>query len=163
MPRKRLYGKMKYSEALGPELIDMMRKGKDLSVVCRDWGIGRETLRNWVRKYPEFRRAYEIAETALLASKEELTAKISKTGVGNAGMHQFYLKSKFPDDYRDKREVGFTDRDGNDVDLGAIDRRQLARALAATLIEVQRETIDITPNEEVEEELHLIEGGSNAD
>jgi transposase-like protein len=147
MAGRKVGRKTKFTRAKCKELIEKCTAGKDISSVCRDWGISTTTFYNWLGHYPEFKEAWGIAETALLAAKEELTAQISETGVGNAGMHQFYLKNKFRNDYQDKHEIGHTNRAGEDVQVLEIDKRQLARALAATIIEAKREEniIDVTP------------------
>jgi transposase-like protein len=142
--------KTKYTRAKCKELIEACREGKEISAICRDWGISRQTFYNWLGHYEEFAEAWEIAETALLAAKEEITVRITETGQGNAQLHQFYLKNKFRDEYQDKHEIGHTNRAGEDVQVLEVDKRQLARALAATLIETQRETniIDVTPEKD---------------
>lgn len=142
----------KYTPEKCLEVIEAGRQGKEISQICRDWGIDRKSFYNWLARYPEFKEAWGIGETALLAHKEELTQKISETGVGSAQMHQFYLKNKFSREYRDKQEIGYTDQQGNDVNALDIDKRQLARAVAAMFIETAREEektiIDITPEKD---------------
>ena len=102
-PKKRGYTKY------NPEYCDLlqrhMSKGYSFEAFGCDIGVDRKTLYNWCVAYPDFKEAKDIGTEASRKKLEGLLLRVAKTGKGNVIASIFLLKNKFPQDWRDKREL----------------------------------------------------------
>lgn len=102
-----------YREEYCEDIITFMGKGFSKTAFAGHIGVCRQTILNWTSQHPEFLGAVKRAEAARVTFLEERLIN-GDTGP-RVTSHIFALKNADPDEWRDKREHGFTDRDGNDL------------------------------------------------
>lgn len=85
--------------ALFEQIIKAGRAGKSHAQIAAQIDISRETLNNWLGKYPEFSRAMALADDYALAWWEALGQRHAETREGNATMIMFVMKNRFEQDY----------------------------------------------------------------
>lgn len=105
-----------YYEGRGQELIEFMSEGYSLEAWLGYVRLTKRTLDNWVRDYPDFAVAVELAEYASLYGWEKL-ARMASQGIlpieleekGSKGINiqmvQFVLKTRFNRVYSEKIQV----------------------------------------------------------
>jgi len=54
----------KYDETMPAKIVEMRKQGATMPMFCAEVGISERTFYSWTAKYPEFKDASEIAETA---------------------------------------------------------------------------------------------------
>lgn len=52
--------KPKYKKEYTDEIIDKMAQGLFDEEICADWSISRNCFYQWLKKYPDFKEAYEV-------------------------------------------------------------------------------------------------------
>lgn len=116
-----------YTPALGNEIIELMATGLSLTAAAAELGFHRDTIYDWAGKYPEFSDACKKArgKRTLFLERRLLSADSSPVVTSSI----FALKNACPDEWREKHEVGVTDKDGKDVPL-ATDALEVARKIA---------------------------------
>ena len=67
--------------------------------------VDRQTLYNWTYAFPEFKKAKDRGVEASRLKIEKQLMRITKTGKGNIIGAIFMLKNRFPNEWRDKREL----------------------------------------------------------
>ena len=90
------------------EVIELGREGKSKAQIAASIGVCRQTLDNWCNAHKEFMDAVNQARELALVWWEDLGQEMVREGTGNATMFIFQTKNRFPDDYRDKREIEAT-------------------------------------------------------
>jgi hypothetical protein len=128
--RPTLY-KPEYCQAV----IDCMAQGYDLTAFAGTVDVARETVYDWIGRFPEFRHAVNIARAKrLLALQTKLLT--TKAGVGVTAAI-FALKNAAPDEWQDRyyteTKVNVSIDQYSDADLLAI----IARADTPALIEAK--------------------------
>ena len=69
-----------YDSERGGEIIFWMQKGRSLYAAADAMGVARQTIHNWMNRYPEFKDAVERAKAARAAVLErELLVTTSST------------------------------------------------------------------------------------
>jgi len=82
------------------EVIRIMGDGYDLTAFAGTIDVGRETVYDWIGRFPDFRHAVEIAKSKrMLALQRKLLN--TKVGVGVTAAI-FALKNAAPDDWQDR-------------------------------------------------------------
>ncbi len=67
--------------------------------------MDKQTLYNWCAAYPEFKQAKNIGTEASRKKIEGMLMRCAKTGRGNVIASIFLLKNKFPNEWRDRKEI----------------------------------------------------------
>ena len=139
--------KIEFKQEYCTQLEDHMRQGLTIYSFGAVINVGSQTVMSWLKKYPEFKDAKERGETKLRKFDEQLHLKISATGVGHGASHMFTLKNRYPDHYRERKEVIVT----SSVDVRPIieqfTKEQCLAAIAileTKLIAIQKAEIEET-------------------
>lgn len=90
------------------KVIELGKEGKSKAQMAATLGVCRQTLDNWCDAHEEFLDAVNQAREFALVWWEDLGQKMVKENTGNATMFIFQTKNRFPNDYRDKREIEAT-------------------------------------------------------
>ena len=142
--KKNLGGRpTKYNDELHPKLVKaLMEQGKTIPEACEEMGISTSTYWLWSTEHERFsiarNEAKEKADGAVEASLYRLATgyihDVEKPMIVGDGMGEghveivkyterlapnttamiFWLKNRKPKEWRDKQEIGVTDKDGND-------------------------------------------------
>lgn len=96
----------KYKKAYCSQLIDFMEKGYSLEAFAGKISVGRQTLYDWLKAYPEFAEAYKIAKAKCQITWEEIGLNGAKGGDFSAPAWIFNMKNRFM--WRDKQEIDHT-------------------------------------------------------
>ncbi len=85
------------------QIIQLGREGKSMAQMACHFGIARENLYGWAKRYPAF-------HTALARAREEMQAYLEAYGAANLGNREFNahlwvktMQSRFRADYTDKQ------------------------------------------------------------
>ena len=95
----------KYKPEYCEQLLEHMAQGFSFEAFGSEVGVGKTTLYNWCMAHPEFRHAKEVGSEASRKHIEGLLMECTRTGKGNVVGAIFMLKNRFPNEWRDKREV----------------------------------------------------------
>ena len=71
-------------------------------------GVCGQTIYNWLKDYPAFLEAKNMAFEKSRKFWEEIGINLAKKGEGNATAFIFNMKNRFPRDWRDRQEVETT-------------------------------------------------------
>lgn len=142
--KKNLGGRpSKYNDELHPKLIKaLMEQGKTIPEACEEMGISTSTYWLWSTEHERFsiaikdarEKADEIVEQSLYRMAKGYEHVVEKPMIVGDGMGEghveivkyterlapnttamiFWLKNRKPKEWRDKQEIGVTDKDGND-------------------------------------------------
>ena len=82
-----------------------MAEGYSFEAFGSEVGVGKTTLYNWCMAHPEFRHSKEVGSEASRKKIEAMLMECTKTGKGNVVGAIFMLKNRFPNEWRDKREL----------------------------------------------------------
>lgn len=95
----------KYTPGMCNRLPEMFSEGQDVSVILVELGIARSTFYKWIKKYPEFKEAYEMGREHSKAYCTEIGWDLvhGKIKKGNTAAWIFMMKNKF--NWQDKVEV----------------------------------------------------------
>nr|BFD33776.1 hypothetical protein GTC16762_33950 [Pigmentibacter ruber] len=67
--------------------------------------VDKVTLYNWCAVHPEFKAAKERGTEASRMKLELMLLRTAKTGKGNVIAQIYIMKNKFPEEWRDRREI----------------------------------------------------------
>lgn len=95
----------KYKEEYAEKLLKHMARGLTFEAFASKINVERKTLYNWCTKYPEFQRAKDIGVEKSRYRLELNLLKTCETGKGNVIGQIFMLKNRFPQDWRDRKEI----------------------------------------------------------
>jgi len=106
------------------ELVDLMKKGYSLASFGADIGKSRETLYQWMKRYPEFKEAHSVGKQAALkffetmlinATMGTVPDQLKKLGSKKLDISAiiFALKTRFHLDYGEKQFIDHTSSDGS--------------------------------------------------
>ena len=95
----------KYKSEYCEQLLNHMAEGYSFEAFGSEVGVGKTTLYNWCLAHPEFRQAKEVGSEASRKKIEEMLMECTKSGKGNVVGAIFMLKNRFPNEWRDKREL----------------------------------------------------------
>jgi len=106
------------------DLIDFMKKGYSLASFGAEIGRSRETLYQWMKKYPEFGEAHKVGKQAALKFFETMLINATMGTIPNQlkalGSKKldiaaiiFALKTRFHLDYGEKQQIDHSSRDGS--------------------------------------------------
>lgn len=142
--KKNLGGRpSKYNDELHPKLIKaLMEQGKTIPEACEEMGISTSTYWLWSTEHERFSIAIKDAKEKADANVEESLYRLATgyihrvekpmivgDGLGESHVETveyterlppnptamiFWLKNRKPKEWRDKQEIGVTDKDGND-------------------------------------------------
>ncbi len=105
MPKpKKPDSRCKYKKEHCDTLIDLMSKGFSMEAVAGKIGINRDTIYDWVKKYPEFAEAKELGEALCRYYYEDvgLRGQNGKIRGFNVTAWIFNMKNRF--DWRDRKK-----------------------------------------------------------
>ena len=130
----------KYSDDFIPILLKHMGiEGKSYGSLAFKLGISNvKTLYNWEKRYPQWKKAKEMAEHGRLGVLEDTLLGLANGSIkGNAAAAIFYSKNAAPDEFKDKREIDVGGSVTYMIDTG-IPQRQLPES---EIIEAEYEEI----------------------
>jgi hypothetical protein len=109
-----------YKQEYCQMLIDHMAEGLSFEAFAGLVSVTKQTLYNWIEVHPEFLDAKKIATERCRLFWEKLginhvvSTSNSTSGVGsesttlNTGVYVFNMKNRFPEEWKDKKEVDNT-------------------------------------------------------
>lgn len=105
----------KYKPEFCEVLIECGAEGMGKAEMAAELGIHHSTFNAWIEEKPEFSAAVKEAVSRSQAwwEREGRKATFGKTDGFNATSYIFNMKNRFPNDWRDKREVDNTSSDGS--------------------------------------------------
>lgn len=104
----------KYSPAYCNEVIECGAQGLSLTAFAGEIGVDRDTITEWNKVYPEFSLACKVAQSKRTNFLERGMLREDATGP-MVTARRFALANAAPHEWREKQDIGFTDKDGNDV------------------------------------------------
>jgi hypothetical protein len=108
----------KYQPEFPRLLVEHMEQGGSFEAFAGRVGCARSTVYAWLERHAEFAEAYEIGKAACLAWWEEVLRRQAAHGTGNATALLFALMNRFPDLWKDKRNVEITGARGGPIRVG---------------------------------------------
>lgn len=96
-------------------LIEHMGEGFSFEAFAGVVNCNRDTLYEWANVHPEFSDAKKIGFERNRLTWERIGIDLARKGDGNATAFIFNMKNRFPKEWRDKIETGFTDGEGKDI------------------------------------------------
>ena len=95
----------KYKPDYCARLVKHMSEGYSFASFAGTLGVNRDTLYEWVKKYPDFKEAKAIGTEASKFFWEKIGINLA-TGLskGNVISWIFNMKNRFPDEWKDKVE-----------------------------------------------------------
>ena len=120
-----------WTPTLGDEILSLMTEGLSLAAAAAEVGIHRQRVYEWMERHPEFADTVKLAQgkRQLFLERRLLTAGEGPIVTSSI----FALKNAAPDDWRDKREIEATGKDGEKLIPEETSSRDLAKAIAALL------------------------------
>ncbi len=107
-------GKKAYKSEYCQQLIQHMKEGKSFESFGAAIGLGRRTIYDWTKTYPEFEEAKEEGHAHALNFYEEMaitkikgipTDKIEAPRMMDTALIIFFLKTRFRTVYSEKQEI----------------------------------------------------------
>lgn len=100
----------KYKPKYCKKLVDHMSKGYSLETFGHKVGVTRQTVYNWIKQFPDFKKAKDEAQQAAQDFFEQkLMAKLDKSDFSSKYIDTscliFALKTRFHKTYSEKQEV----------------------------------------------------------
>ena len=95
----------KYKPEYCEQLLNHMAEGFSFEAFGSEVGVGKTTLYNGCMAHAEFRQAKEVGSEASRKKIEAMLMECTRTGKGNVVGAIFMLKNRFPNEWRDKREL----------------------------------------------------------
>lgn len=134
-PAKKIYEEMrgrptKYSKDFCPMLVEYMSKGLSLEAFVARIGITRETLYQWVDKYPDFKHAFSIGKGASQEFWELRGIEAMRWGSSvNGTVWKFNMQNRFG--WRDKKDIEHSGSGGGPIRYADATEDELDRRLKA--------------------------------
>src|SRR3974390_394336 len=100
-------------------VINHMAKGRSLTAFAGSIGVGKETVYDWLTKYPDFAAAVEQGHAARVNALEDKMLNADK--MCQASVSIFALKNADPDEWREVRYANFE----HNVSLATLSDEQL--------------------------------------
>lgn len=94
-----------YDPSFCDQVIELGKKGKTKTQMAAKFGVSRNTIYDWMNKYPDFQEAMDVAVSAAQNWWEKQLQRQTKTGEGSATAAIFAMKNQFPDQYKDRKET----------------------------------------------------------
>lgn len=110
----------KYTPLFEERVIRLFFLGMTDEQVCESLQVDTATFYRWQIKYPHFREAVNKGKAN---PDDTVEASLYHRAIGYNGMAPdpasmfFWLKNRRKDQWRDKQEIGFTNKDGEDLNL----------------------------------------------
>lgn len=101
-----------YKPAYCNELIECLAEGHSIAGFAGHIGVAASSVYKWVKDFPEFAAAYEIAKAKAVLFWEKTLVNFAKTGTGNAAAIIFGLKNRAHEEWRDVQKIEHGGNDG---------------------------------------------------
>lgn len=101
----------KYRPEYCARVVEMGKEGKSLATMACELEVHRETLHDWAAANPDFSVAMTHARNASLSWWEDKARRgiVTQDGVSiNAALWGKVMSARFPDDYREKKDLHVT-------------------------------------------------------
>lgn len=96
----------KYKPEYCDDIIKHLSEGYSVESFAGVLGVDRGTIYNWLRDHEEFREAKQIADQkSRLWAESQLKQQIEGKLKANPIPILFYLKNRFPNEWRDRKEI----------------------------------------------------------
>ncbi len=130
----------KYKHEYVEEVEAHMARGLSFESFGGKIKVDKVTLYKWCDKYPEFKAAKERGTEASRMKLELMLLRTAKTGKGNVIAQIYIMKNKFPEEWRDRREIELKKKDPNEGNNLTLDE-QLAKldAMRAHILSLKSE------------------------
>ena len=135
----------KYSDDFIPILLRHVGiDGKSYGSLPFKLGIGNvKTLYNWEKRYPQWKRAKDMANNGRLGVLEDTLLGLGNGTIkGNAAAAIFYSKNACPDEFKDKREIEMGGNVTYMIDTGIPQRQLPVEDIIHEAIEADYEVIE---------------------
>lgn len=114
----------KYKDEYCQLLIDHMSEGMSFEAFAGLLGVNRTTLYTWLVAHQEFREAKEIADQKSRLWAETMLKNMVEGKVKSHPISLiFYLKNRFPRDWRDRRELDIQKQTDNEATNLTLDQQ----------------------------------------
>ena len=90
-----------------------MEQGYSTTALAGRFRVSRQTLYDWMDAHPEFLDAVKEGQAASAIWWEDCLRTSAMTGNGNATSAIFGLKNRATDDWRDRRDIDLSSKDGS--------------------------------------------------
>lgn len=127
-----------FDEAFCERVLDAGRAGKSRVWIAADLGCCKQTLRNWEAAHPQFLAAMD--EAAVLSQQwwEDAGQKGMEKQGFNAGIWSRSMAARFPDDWRERREMEHSGKIGLEAFVSEAAKRKVIEADEPTILIEQR-------------------------
>lgn len=105
----------KYDPKYCDQIITFMEQGFSKEAFCAEVDIHKDTLYEWIKRYPEFSDSVKKAEAKCRRFWEDLGVQLVLAGQGNATAWIFNMKNRFRDDWSDISRTELTGKDGESL------------------------------------------------
>lgn len=128
----------KYKPEYCQQLEKHMGLGYSFEAFASKLDVDRQTLYNWCVMHPEFKEAKDKGTEKSRYRLERNLMRTARTGKGNVIASLFMLKNRFPNEWRDRKEVELQKNDENKSNNLTLDQ-QLAKieAMREHLLELK--------------------------
>ena len=93
----------RYQPAFCEKIVQWGREGQSCAYMAAQLGIGKMTFYEWIKRWPQFARAYEIAKSCSQDYYEQLArSHMIETPGGNklnTGLYKMHMAAHYKDDY----------------------------------------------------------------
>ncbi len=149
----------KYQPEYCETLIEHLGAGYSFESFAGLLRVNKSTIYNWLVLYPEFKEAKEVADgLSRLWAETQLKLQVQGDAKANPIPLIFFLKNRFPNEWRDRKEIDLKKDDENKSNNLTLDE-QLAQieAMRAHLLELKSreqgtETLTICTSSTVDNE-----------
>lgn len=120
-----------YKEAYRNELIECLAKGHSIVGFAGYIGVAESTVHKWIKDYPDFAAAYEIAKAKSAFAWEGMLIEFAKTGKGSPAGVIFGVSNRARDEWRQVQKHELTGKDGGPIKTEEVSARdEISRRIA---------------------------------
>lgn len=130
----------KYKPEYVEQVLIHMAKGFSFESFASKLDVDRSTLYKWCLAHSDFKEAKDIGVEKSRYCLERNLLRTAKTGKGNVIASLFMLKNRFPEEWRDRKEIDLKKNDTNEGNNLTLDE-QLAKldAMRAHILSLKSE------------------------
>jgi hypothetical protein len=132
--------KSHYDPKYCKEVIEYLGKGHSVTAFAGHVGVARSVVFDWLKRYPEFDEAYQIAKGKSLGAWEtKLIAIADGDSKGNPAAVIFGVKNRGSEDWRDVQSLEHTGKDGKPIKTQEVSSRDKLLNLVSRVAKRERE------------------------
>ena len=148
----------KYKPEYVEQVLIHMGKGYSFESFASKLDVDRSTLYKWCLAHSDFKEAKDIGVEKSRYCLERNLLRTAKTGKGNVIASLFMLKNRFPNEWRDRKEIDVQKNEANEGDNLTLDQKiEKLEAMRSHLMQLkasqeQSEAMTIEASTEVKSE-----------